>query len=609
MLKKIVTTTGKRVYKKLPKNMQTQALKLAAPHVYKIHTKGITPDSEMVEHVKRNPRPVSIVIPSYNDYPLLKACLESIYATCENFDYEVIVVDDYCQPENRERLKTLQGEKVRLILKEQREGFAKAVNRGMSEAQYDIVLLNSDIVAQAGWLEALQYSAYEIDEKIGLVSPKLVYPDGRIQYGGTYYARVLAPQWFGHLFVGRAATTPVANVPFYNRSISGACVYVTKEAFAKIKYLDDKYWLGFEDVDYGLKAWKAGFRCYYQPASMLVHHESASRGYSQGKRELASMRYFWSKWDGLFLRRAVTQEDAEVDFVISGASTALWASYVREQAASLGATGSKVRIHEVEADVRDEELISKLSKKKSIKVCCDWGAQTTTWLASLEHGKLVYLLPGIESADYGSDPDQQAKIISQYRPEFDYIAPNRWTADQLRAETAWEATSRVVPALAPIALNEQNKAAKAIIVVDATKEQRHRLDDFLRGHDMVAHYVETMAIDQKALSKLRELNPRAVVLMSEFSNSLLGLALMSLGGGFVGVTNDKTRYEILDGYNALLASPGDAAAIEKALIDVLTDDEVWRELRENGYETARYFAELGHPQLKSALETIARTAV
>lgn len=605
MLQKIVTTTGKRIYKRLPKNIQEKALKVAAPHIYKIHTKGIVANSQMVAFVKKNPRPVSIVIPSYNDYPLLKACIESIYQTCSNFDYEIIVVDDYAQPANRELLKNLEGDKVRLILKEEREGFAKAVNRGMKEARYDILLLNSDIVAQDGWLEALQYSAYQIDEKIGLVSPKLVYPDGRIQYGGTYYARVLAPQWFGHLFVGRAATTPVANVPYYNRSISGACVYITREAFDKINVLDDKYWLGFEDVDYGLKAWKAGFRCYYQPASMLIHYESASRGYSQGKRELASMRYFWSKWNDLFMNRVLPAKPA-IDYIFSDASTPLWRSYVKEQSRALEKEGYNVAIHEVNADTPDEVVISNLEKKASIKISSDWGAQMTTWLGSLEAGKPVYLLPGIESIDYGDDPAQQAKIISQYRPEFDYIAPNRWTADQLRAESAWETQHRIVPAILPSPLAEVSD--NIFVVVDATSDEQKNIMKFASKYDLRCVFTETKSIDDKKIAELREIRPRVVALMSQQSNSLLPLALMSLGGAFISIINDKTRYEVLDGYNALLVNPGDVAAVSKALEDAM-DNEVWSQLRQNGYDTAYRFAVSNVQQISSAVESIARTAV
>ena len=267
---------------------------------------------------KNNKKPVSIVIPSFNDYPLLEACIKSVKETCSIFDYEIIIVDDYCRPENTDRLLSLEDERVRVILREKNGGFGKAVNTGIREAKNDVILLNSDIVAKAGWLEALQFSAYAIDQKIGMVSPKLVYPDGRIQYGGTYHAKVLAPQWFGHLYVGRAANDPVANVAGYNRSISGACVYIKTDAIKKLGLLDEKFWLGFEDVDYGLRGWQAGFRSYYQPSSMLVHHESATRCYSQGSKELGSMRHFWSRWENLFFSAFPSKNKTiEIDYVVS----------------------------------------------------------------------------------------------------------------------------------------------------------------------------------------------------------------------------------------------------------------------------------------------------
>ncbi|MCU1404030.1 MAG: glycosyltransferase family 2 protein, partial [Glaciihabitans sp.] len=272
------------MYAKLPAPAKSAMADTVTARSFASNTAGLAVSADTLHWVAAHRRQVSIVIPSYNDFPLLTAALASVETTCADFDYEVIVVDDYCQEENSTLLRTLEGShngRVRVIFKEERKGFAVSVNVGMAAARYDIVLLNSDIVAQPGWLDALQHSSYNIDPKIGMVSPKLVYPDGRIQYAGTYYARVLAPQWFGHLYVGSAATRAQANVAGYNRSISGACVYITTAAYAELGSLDENFWLGFEDVDYGLTAWTRGIRCYYEPASLLIHHESASRGYSQ----------------------------------------------------------------------------------------------------------------------------------------------------------------------------------------------------------------------------------------------------------------------------------------------------------------------------------------
>lgn len=593
---------GKYIYKKLPGTQRKALLKKLAPLMFKKNTEGITPNGKMVEWSHSQQKPVSIVIPSYNDYPLLKACIESINATCQEMQYEIIVVDDYCQPENTENLKSLESETVRVILKDSRGGFAVTVNRGTLEAKYDIVLLNSDIVAQPGWLEALQYSAYMIDEKIGMVSPKLVYPDGRIQYGGTYYARVLAPQWFGHLFVGRPATTPVANVPFYNRSISGACVYIKKEVYKELGGLDEKYWLGFEDVDYGLRAWRAGIRCYYQPASMLIHYESASRGYSQGKRELSSMRYFWSNWSNIFMYRQADQK--VIDYVYSDNSSELWQEYIQNQAQALRKQGFDIELHHSNLE-RDEVLIQKLSNKNSIKVCCDRGAVTTTWLAALEKGKAVYMLPAIESVSFPHDPQKQAEIIAHYRPEFDYISPSRFVENQLRLETAWESQARVSPSVSlSIDSLNNNTSTEVVIVTDDAVYDETVTAIIPDGFDTKT--ISWSAIKGGWLDQSQKNPPKMYIIDAAAQQSLPILALMQIAP-VAGLKNDKTQYEIMDGYNTLLGES--VEALRPLLNDILGDSTVWEEVYRNGRDTAQSIALMNGTLVADAYRDIAQRSI
>lgn len=593
----------------MPSNVVDRVRGPLAKRLFQLNTRGLGVGPEVIEWAAQGRRPVSIVIPSYNDIPLLTECLASIERTCAEFDYEVIVVDDYCQPENSERLRALEGGRVRVIFKEQRQGFAVSVNVGMAAASHDIVLLNSDIVAQDGWLEALQFAAYGRDERIGLVSPKLVYPDGRIQYGGTYYARVLAPQWFGHFFVGSPATRPVANVPGYNRSISGACVYIRREAYEVLGGLDESYWLGFEDVDYGLQAWQKGIRCWYEPQSLLIHHESASRGYSQGKRELASMRHFWERWRELFLERALA-DPLRADFVISPASTPVWRRYIEQQAEALAAAGIPSAVHIQEATGTDEALVDEL-QDASLVVCGDWGAAETVWLATLHSGKPVYLLPTVESGLYPGDPALQSRIVAGYRPEFDYIAANRWGADQLRAEAAWEVRHRIVPALA-VAEGEAEAGRESgvplVVAVGLDEGDRARLDAIVYGKEARLHHIADVDAPD-LLERVRELRPAAVVALSEFPNSLVPLSLMATGAAYIGTPNPRTAWEVLDGYNALLVDRGSDEAIGRALDDVLDDAGVRAELARNGRRSAARAAELAAAELPDVLRSIARVPV
>ncbi|MFE4469952.1 glycosyltransferase [Leifsonia sp. NPDC056824] len=603
-----ISSAARSIATRMPAGLKDRLRKPLADRSFQTNTHGLHVDPAVLAWTAANRRPVSIVIPSYNDVPLLTECLASVAETAAGFDYEVIVVDDYCEPENSARLRELESERVRIVFKERRMGFAVSVNVGMAQAKHDLVLLNSDIVAQPGWLDALQFAAYGRDPAIGLVSPKLVYPDGRIQYGGTYYARVLAPQWFGHLYVGSAATRPLANVAGYNRSISGACVYVRREAYEALGGLDETYWLGFEDVDYGLQAWSAGIRCWYEPQSLLIHHESASRGYSQGARELASMRHFWRRWRGLFLERTV-EEPLRADVVLSPAAPASWRRYVREQVAALTAAGLETRLHEQAATGADEELVALLSAEPSLVVCADWGAAETVWLSTLAAGKPIYLLPGVESGAYPADPALQMSIVAGYRPEFDYIAPNRWTADQLRAETAWEVRHRVVPALTlPEPVAGEASPVPLIVTVGLDAAGRARLDGLVYARGArVEHLTEADVVEDAA--RLAALRPAVVIALGEFAHSAVPLSLMAAGGAFVGAANPRTTWEVLDGYNALLVDPGSDEALGRALDDLLGDATHRAELAANGRRSAERAAALAPQELLGALRSIARVPV
>lgn len=580
---------ARRTFAALPEPLKKRARSLHARRSYSLNIRGLTTNATAREWYLAHGRPFSVVIPSYNDVPLLTEALASIDRTCAGMDYEVIIVDDYIDPDVQRALQDLESDRTRVVLKDERLGFAGTVNAGMRLAQYDIILLNSDIVAQDGWLEALQYSAYAIDDRIGMVSPKLVYPDGRIQYAGTYYARLLAPQWFGHLHVGSPATRPTANVPGYNGSVSGACVYITRDAYNKVGLLDDKFWLGFEDVDYGLRAWRAGVRCYYQPAAMLIHHESASRGYSQGYRELASMRRFWRRWEDRLLARRLA-ETTPVEFVVGEESNGLWRSYVGALADHLDSIGREARVMAPGGETRS---------RSGIVVACDWSVAEEVWLCAAEGDATpLYLLPSVEAAEHPAGSPLRNKIIAEYRPEFDYIAPNREVQRDLQAQTAWESRARIAPALAPDELPSSSEPV--IMVLGATAIEAARIEEVAR--QMGAQLETRDSADScEDIQRIRARSPRAIVSFLPERNSLRPYALMSIGATYIAPIEPSLSHEVLDGYNALLFAPGDLDGMLRSLTDVLTHDDVHAELRANGWASARRAATAAGPLFVHAL--------
>jgi GT2 family glycosyltransferase/glycosyltransferase involved in cell wall biosynthesis len=249
-------------------------------------------------------RPVDIVVPSYRDSERVRALARSIRKTVPRGMARVIVADDASGPEHIAALRQLKGIDI-LVESERNTGFAANVNRGLraSATDRDVVVLNSDVEALPNWLQCLQYAAHR-DEDIGIVGAQLLYPDGRIQFGGTVRNRD-APEWFDHRYRFKPADWGPAAQIAPALAVTGACMYVRRETIERVGPLDERYPMAYEDVDWCLRAWQAGYRVLYFPPARLIHHESVTRGTDVGERERTSQRLFWERWSGFFDARSV----------------------------------------------------------------------------------------------------------------------------------------------------------------------------------------------------------------------------------------------------------------------------------------------------------------
>ena len=255
-------------------------------------------------------RPVTIVIPSYKDAEDVATLVASLRRTTDNKQVRIVVADDASGPEHVAALRRIAG--IDVVVGESNAGFAANVNRGIRAAagSDDVVVLNSDVIAERDWLESLQYAASTRMDDVGIVGAKLLYPDGRIQFGGTV-RNLGAPEWFDHRYRFRPSDWGPANVPGPVLAVSGACMYLTRELIDQVGLFDESYPMAYEDVDLCLRGWQAGFRTLYWPAAELRHMESVTRGTEVGERERTSQRMFWQSWGTFFDARDVrTANDA-----------------------------------------------------------------------------------------------------------------------------------------------------------------------------------------------------------------------------------------------------------------------------------------------------------
>src|SRR5947209_3732672 len=396
---------------------------------------------------QREGRPVSIVIATYGPPGHAIAAVASVgESVCDDMAW-ILVCDGASEPEHQRRLRQLERPNVKVILGETNRGFAGNVLRGLRAAapDRDVVVLNSDVRACRGWLGALQYAAYA-GEDTGIVGPKLLYPDDRIQFAGSH-RNLEAPEWFDHRYRFKPAGYGPANVTYPVLAVTGACMYVRRAVIDRVGPIDDEYPMAYEDIDWCLRAWQAGFTVLYFPVAELEHLESVTRGTEVGARERASQERFWSRWGGFFDERQVRTASGKLRVVYVTEDTGVGGGHrdVFEHLTRLAARGHEVELFtlgsepdwfDLRAPVRSfgdyDELAAALAPIDAIKVGTWWNTSEAVWRGSVLRGIPVYFVQDIETSYYPDSERARSYVLASYREEFAYMTISSWNQDRLR---------------------------------------------------------------------------------------------------------------------------------------------------------------------------------
>lgn len=146
--------------------------------------------------------------------------------------------------------------------------FAENCNLGADGTAADVVVfLNDDTIPLVGWFEPL-IAAFD-DPTVGIAGSKLVYLDGSLQHAGVGF------RLRGGLL--EAFNITDADPPArYVEAVTGACLAIRTDLFHDLAGFDVGFVNGYEDVDLCLRARDAGWKCWYERQSVVVHLESRS---------------------------------------------------------------------------------------------------------------------------------------------------------------------------------------------------------------------------------------------------------------------------------------------------------------------------------------------
>jgi GT2 family glycosyltransferase len=575
-----------------------------------------------VEWYREHGRPVDVVVPSYRDAEHVRKLVRSIRKTARPGMARVIVADDCSGLEHLAALGRIAGIDV-LVTAEENGGFAANVNRGLraSDPDRDVVVLNSDTEAMPSWLECLQYAAHR-QEDVGIVGAQLQYPDGRIQFGGTVRNRD-QPQWFDHRYRFKPAGWGPADQTSPALAVTGACMYVRREVIERVGLLDEGYAMAYEDVDWCLRAWQAGFRVIYFPAAQLVHHESVTRGTDLGEREKSSQELFWARWSDFFDARSVRTEAGRLRIVYVTEDTGVGGGHrdIFEHLNRLAERGHEVSLYTLGAapdwftlqvpvhsfaDYHD--LSNALAEVDAIKVATWWMTAVPVWRASIPRGIPVYFVQDIETSYYPDHERARHAVLDSYRPEFRYMTISAWNRERLRElgldaelippgidlesfRPRAEVERRDDMVLAIGRSNPLKNLPLTLAAWRALEQPRPELcmfgiePELADGEGM--RYIESPDDEQ-----VNELFCQATVFIQTSTHegfALPPLEAMATGAAVLCTDAHGNRDFCVDGVNCLMPEP-DPSVVSAALRRLLDDPELRERLGRAGIETAQEYA-------------------
>lgn len=234
---------------------------------------------------------LSIIIVNYNTGPLLGKCFKSLKETTNDFQnpsYEIIVVDNASTDESLPIISNFHspGGDLRLIKNQKNVGFAKAVNQGIRKAKGKyILLLNPDAQVKDSAIKNLLKFAEE-ENDAGVVGAQLLNPDGSVQASVFRFPtlwRAFQEFWLGKRVYSKYA--PEGNDPVEVDAVVGAAFLITPQALKKAGFLDERYFMYFEDLDYCRRVKFAGLKVYYLPKTQVVHYHGVSGRGLVGKED------------------------------------------------------------------------------------------------------------------------------------------------------------------------------------------------------------------------------------------------------------------------------------------------------------------------------------
>lgn len=269
-----------------------------------------------------NSNELSIIILTWNSQDYIGKCIESIYKFIKDIPFEVIVVDNGSKDRTVEVLKNFQEGKsnFKCIFLDKNYGTTYPRNLAIKESKGEyLLLLDSDAqIAEDSISMLLETLDKKKFKNVGVMAPRLVYPDCSIQYSckkfPTLQLKIL--KFLGKRFEKIALRSELYDSRVYSPDFHeiievdyciSACWLLRREALDEVGLFDERIFYAPEDVDLCVRMWLKGWKIIYNPNAVVVHYAQRI-SYKNWKMSIEHARgliYYFAKHGYLFSRNRV----------------------------------------------------------------------------------------------------------------------------------------------------------------------------------------------------------------------------------------------------------------------------------------------------------------
>ncbi|MFQ6115741.1 MAG: glycosyltransferase family 2 protein [bacterium] len=214
---------------------------------------------------------ISLVIPNWNGLPVLRECFPTIYGEVKtrHREDEIIVADDASSDGSVPFLKENFPE-VKIVRGKGNLGFGKICNLGIREARNEIViLLNNDIKTGGDFITpCLKY--FERDDTFAVAFQSLAEDGKTFREGAKKIEFKMGLPFVKHALKDEPKRNSDGTI-YSLYAVGGHCA-VSKSKFLELGGFDAIYHpFYWEDADLCYRAWKRGWKIYYEPKCVVVH--------------------------------------------------------------------------------------------------------------------------------------------------------------------------------------------------------------------------------------------------------------------------------------------------------------------------------------------------